>query len=65
MYVKRDYRWRTYRMDKSDEDVAAIEQTGRLTGLERRFYNNHSCGYSKRREGQVVGTYTVETEVES
>lgn len=48
----------------SDEDVAAIEQTGRLTGLKEGSTTITAVVTAKDGEGQVVGTYTVETEVE-
>lgn len=48
----------------SDEDVAAIEQTGRLTGLKKGSTTITAVITAKDGEGQVVGTYTVETEVE-
>lgn len=48
----------------SDEDVATIEQTGRLTGLKEGSTTITAVVTAKDGEGQVVGTYTVETEVE-
>ena len=48
----------------SDEDVATIGQTGRLTGLKKGSTTITAVVTAKDGEGQIVGTYTVETEVE-
>lgn len=48
----------------SDEDVAAIEQTGRLTGLKEGSTTITAVISAKDGEGQVVGEYTVTTDVE-
>lgn len=54
----------TIQWTSSDEDVAAIDQTGRLTGLKKGSTTITAVVTAKDGEGQVVGTYTVETEVE-
>ena len=48
----------------SDEDVATIGQTGKLTGLKEGSTTITAVVTAKDGEGQIVGTYTVETEVE-
>lgn len=48
----------------SDEDIAAIEQTGRLTGLKEGSTTITAVISAKDGEGQVVGEYTVTTDVE-
>lgn len=54
----------TIQWTSSDEDVAAIDQTGRLTGLKKGSTTITAVVTAEDGEGQVVGTYTVETEVE-
>lgn len=48
----------------SDEDVAAIDQTGRLTGLKKGSTTITAVVTAEDGEGQVVGEYTVTTDVE-
>lgn len=54
----------TIQWTSSDEDVAAIDQTGRLTGLKKGSTTITAVVTAEDGEGQVVGEYTVETEVE-
>ena len=48
----------------SDEEVAAIDQTGRLTGLAAGKTTITAVITATNGVGETVGTYTVETEVE-
>lgn len=54
----------TIQWTSSDEDVAAIDQTGRLTGLKKGATTITAVVTAKDGEGQVVGEYTVTTDVE-
>lgn len=53
----------TIQWTSSDEDVASIDQTGRLTGLKEGSTTITAVVTAKDGEGQVVGEYPVETEV--
>ena len=48
----------------SDEEVAAIDQTGRLTGLAAGKTTIKAVITATNGAGEVIGTYSVETEVE-
>lgn len=48
----------------SDETVASIDQTGKLTGVKEGSTTITAVVTAKDGDGQVVGRYTVETEVE-
>lgn len=53
----------TIQWTSSDEDVASIDQTGRLTGVKEGTTKVTAVVTAKDGEGQVVGEYPVETEV--
>lgn len=50
--------------ESSDEEVAAIDRTGRLTGVAAGKATITAVITATNGAGEVVGTYTVETEVE-
>ena len=53
----------TIQWTSSDEDVASIDQTGRLTGVKEGTTNVTAVVTAKDGEGQVVGEYSAVTEV--
>ncbi len=53
----------TIQWTSSDEDVASIDQTGRLTGVKEGTTNITAVVTAKDGEGQVVGEYSAETKV--
>lgn len=54
----------TIAWESSDEEVAAIDQTGRLTGLAAGKTTITAVITATNGAGEIVGSYTVETEVE-